>query len=238
MDNLILDAEVLRETADRICEYTRLQNEIMNEYVRNIGSLGNEWQDDRTFSSMIEEIMQLRAYIQIKMDGIKSYADYFRQRAEMIENRPSWGKTTGVSSLSERPEYSSSSFYRKQEMHRIQIMDKRCFDEIALEDDIRKMDNVGNFNGYLQTSSNQSRINDLEHTGRFLSPINGKTIIAKRIAYRGLGICTPNAQNVCGADFYYEDGTFCGSYVGASWQDIFELNFADTKQFRKIKHED
>ena len=39
-------------------------------------------------------------------------------------------------------------------------------------------------------------------------------------------------NRIPGADFYYADGTFCGSYVGKDWRDIYQNNLCDTKNFR------
>lgn len=238
MDNLILSAEELQATADIINNYAERQKEVMDKFLRNVSNLGGEWRDDETFYSLIQEIMKLKSDIYVKMDVVNVYANIFRQRAEAIEQRPKYGQSSGVSlggssaavgstngtsTLAQRRHYSSAD----------KIMQKSEFSTTQLHSDICQADGVGNVDGYVNTSTNQTRINDLEYPGQFLSPATGEPIYAKRIAYRGYGICTPNAQNVCGADFYYKDGTFCGSYTGTSWQSIFDLNYSDTKNFRK-----
>ena len=111
-------------------------------------------------------------------------------------------------------------------------MVKQGISQSTLNDEMCSFDRVGNIDGYVKTSGNGRRIDDLEYVGTFLSPANGEKIYCKNIAWRCYGIGEPNAQNVCGADFYYADGTFCGSYVGKDWRDIYQNNLCDTKNFR------
>ena len=238
MEDLVLNSETLRVTADIINNYAERQKEVMDKFLRNVSNLGGEWRDDETFYSLIQEIMKLKSDIYVKMDVVNVYANIFRQRAEAIEQRPKFGQSGSVSlgsSSSAVDSTNSASILaqRRQYSSVDKIMQKSAFSTTQLHSDICQADGVGNVAGYVNTSTNQTRINELEYPGQFLSPATGEPIYAKRIAYRGYGICTPNAQNVCGADFYYKDGTFCGSYTGTSWQSIFDLNYSDTKSFRK-----
>lgn len=87
-DNLVLDAETLRATADIINNYAERQKETIDRFFCNVNSLGNEWQDDETFYSLIQEIAKLKSDICVKMDAVNACANVFRQRAEVIEQRP------------------------------------------------------------------------------------------------------------------------------------------------------
>lgn len=238
MEDLVLNSETLRVTADIINNYAERQKEVMDKFLRNVSNLGGEWRDDETFYSLIQEIMKLKSDIYVKMDVVNVYANIFRQRAKAIEQRPKFGQSGSVSlgsssSAVDSTNSASTLAQRRQYSSVDKIMQKSEFSTTQLRSDICQADGVGNVAGYVNTSTNQTRINELEYPGQFLSPATGEPIYAKRIAYRGYGICTPNAQNVCGADFYYKDGTFCGSYTGTSWQSIFDLNYSDTKSFRK-----
>ena len=237
MEDLVLNSETLRVTADIINNYAKRQKEVMGKFLRNVSNLGGEWSDDETFYSLIQEITKLKSDIYAKMDVVNVYANIFRQRAEAIEQRPKYGQSSGVSlggsSAVVGSTNSASALAQRRHYGSDKIMQKSELSVTQLYSDICKADGVGNVDRYVNTSMNQTRINDLEYPGQFLSPATGEPIYAKRIAYRGYGICTPNAQNVCGADFYYKDGTFCGSYTGTSWQNIFDLNYSDTYEFRK-----
>lgn len=238
MSNLVLNSDTLQVAADIIDAYADRQKEVMEKFVRNVSNLGGGWRDDETFCSLIREILKLESDIHIKMDVVGVYANIFRQRAEAIERRPKFGQSSGVSSVGSSAmvgstDSASTLAQRRQYSSIDKIMQKNRLSITQLHSDICQADGVGNIDGYVNTSTNQTKINDLEYSGRFLSPATGEPIYAKKIAYRGYGICTPNAQNVCGAEFYYKDGTFCGSYTGKSWQDIFDLNYSDTKSFRK-----
>ena len=237
MEDLDLNSETLRVTADIINNYAEKQKEVMDKFLRNVSNLGGEWSDDETFYSLIQEIMKLKSDIYAKMDVVNVYANIFRQRAEAIEQRPKYGQSSGVSlggsSAVVGSTNSASALAQCRHYGSDKIMQKSELSITQLHSDICNADGVGNVDGYVNMSTNQTRINDLEYPGQFLSPATGEPIYAKRIAYRGYGICTPNAQNVCGADFYYKDGKFCGSYTGTSWQNIFDLNYSDTSNFRK-----
>lgn len=235
MESFVLDSETLRAVANTIDNYARRQKEIMNNFLRNVSNLGGEWQDDETFYSLIKEIMNLRADIHCKMDCASAYAIIFRDSAEAIERRPKFGQATDepLGHISGSTSGNTTISAQQREYSSSKIMQKNEFDKAKLYSDICEADSVGRVENYVSFCVDTSKINDLEHPGTFLSPATGEPIYARRIAYRGDGICTPNALNVCGADFYYKDGTFCGSYTGTSWQDMFELNYSDTSEFRK-----
>ena len=235
MDNMTLDPEVLKSVANTITIYTQRQKEIMNNFLRNVSNLGSEWQDDETFYSLIQEIMKLKSDFHAKMESVNVYATIFKNRAEEIERRPKFGQSTDVSlgHASNSTSGNASISTQQRAYSSSKIMQKSGFDKAKLYLDICEADGVGKVENYVSICVDSSKINSLEHPGTFLSPATGEPIYAKKIAYRGYSICTPNAQNVCGADFYYKDGTFCGSYTGTSWQNIFENNYSDTKKFRK-----
>lgn len=233
---LVLDAETLKIIADIIKNYAKKQKDIIDAFLKNVSNLGCEWQDDKTFNSLIHEIMKLKSDIYAKMDSVDVYANIFRDRAETIEQRPKFGQTSSSAIRSTATSVvgnATMSVQRREINSTSKIMQKSGFDKTKLCSDICEVDGVGKVENYVSICVDSSKISNLEHPGVFLSPANGEPIYAKKIAYRGYGLCTPNAQNVCGADFYYKDGTFCGSYTGTNWQDIFELNYSDTGEFRK-----
>ena len=231
MDNIQLDAEVLLSTANIVSSYTRKQKQVMIDYLSNITSLISDWQDDDTFGPLITEINKLRKEVVEIMDTIDMrYVSYFRTKAEQIEQRPVYNKQ----SYSQQNSSSQTSLYTHNATREITTMSRSPLSVMSLNNEMCKYDRVGDRTDYVKISSNGRRIEELEHVGTFLSPVNGKEIICKNIAWRSIGISEANAYNVCGADFYYkDDGTFCGSYTGANWQDIFNNNYSDTKKFRK-----
>ena len=85
MDNLVLSEEVLTSTADIITIYTEKQKQIVREYLSQIIALVPDWNDDETFSPLIEEINRLRNEVTIKMEMIETrYPSYFREKAASI----------------------------------------------------------------------------------------------------------------------------------------------------------
>ena len=237
MNNLLLDAATLQAVADTVYHYAERQKAVIDSFLRNVSSLGGEWRDDETFCVLVDEIMKLKSAVHVKMDVVNVYADIFRQRAEAIEQRPKYGGSNGGSflgtSINTGVNGAATLAQRRQYSSVDKIMQKSKFNTEQLYSDICKADGVGTVDRYLNICTDQTKIDDLEYLGKFLSPATGEPIYPKTIAYRGYGICTPNAQNVCGADFYYKDGTFCGSYTGTSWQSILDLNCSDTSKFRK-----
>lgn len=93
MDKLILDSEVLMETADIVETYCNRQLQIIEAYLSQVSSLSSEWVDDKTFGTMIEEIRQLKNGVVRLMETIMTtYPKYFRERARIIaDERPTMG---------------------------------------------------------------------------------------------------------------------------------------------------
>ena len=232
--NIILDAETLRATADIISAYTLNQREVMLNYLKNIMELSNEWKDDETFSELFSAATDIHSKLVATMERVNESAKYFRAKAEQIESRPIFtGNAPSFERSSNVTTSSTNSTSKNREYSSLSLMSKRTLNSLTLNDEMCEFDRVGKINDYVKVSSNGRRIDDLEYVGTFLSPANGEKIYCKSIAWRCYGIGEPNAQNVCGADFYYADGTFCGSYVGKDWRDIYENNLCDTKNFRK-----
>jgi len=85
---LILDKEVLEATAVIIESYCKKQTAVMDEYLRNTSALASEWDDDKTFGTLLEEIKSLRNNVTQIMDEIMAtYPKYFRNKAKDIDNR-------------------------------------------------------------------------------------------------------------------------------------------------------
>ena len=90
-DELKLYPDELRAIADIIEGYCRRQSEVMNEYKSNIDALSNEWKDEQTLGSLIAEINMLKNQVTKIMDEIQThYPAYFRQKAIIIETRPTF----------------------------------------------------------------------------------------------------------------------------------------------------
>lgn len=229
MDNLTLNAEVLTATADIITVYTNKQKQIMRDYLSKIIALIPNWNDDETFSPLISEINTLKNEVTTKMEIIEAtYPSYFRSKAESISSRPTFDSSSysgGISNF-------SSSGVRSAPTS--MIMATSPISSSKLNEEMCLTDGVGTIEGYVRTSSNGRRISELNNVGTFMSPQNGQPIYCKTIAWRSQhSVEESNSYNVCGADFYYADGSYCGSYTGKNWQDIYDNNVADTKKFRK-----
>jgi len=229
MDNLTLNAEVLTATADIITVYTNKQKQIMRDYLSKIIALIPNWNDDETFSPLISEINKLKNEVTTKMEIIEStYPSYFRAKAESISSRPAFESTSYSGSTSN---FSSSGV---RSAPTSVIMATSPISSSKLNEEMCLADGVGTIEGYVRTSSNGRRISELNNVGTFMSPQNGEPIYCKTIAWRSQrSVEESNSYNVCGADFYYADGSYCGSYTGKNWQDIYDNNVADTKKFRK-----
>ena len=224
MENLTLNAEVLRVTADIISAYTRMQREVVLDYLKKVMALSNEWKDDETFSKLFASVAEIHSQVIATMDQVNASATYFLARADQIESRPTFdGTSPSYSGTSPGASVSTakSSAPKSREYSSLSLMSKSPLNSLTLNDELCEFDGVGKMDGYVKASSNGRRIGDLEYVGTFLSPATGEKIYCKSIAWRSYGISEPNAKNVCGADFYYADGTFCGSYVGKDWQDIY-----------------
>lgn len=234
MDNLQLDPNILLAVADIISAYTQKQRETMRTYLTKITSLIPEWNDDETLGTLIQEINLMLRQVNDKMDAIEStYPSYFRMRAEQISSRPSFGTSSSITGESYSGRSSNSSV-ASQVSNDVVIMSKAPLDAKSLDKEMCSFDKLGyNMDGYVRVSSNGTRIRNLENVGDFKSPINGQKIVCKSIAWRSSNsVEEANSYNVCGADFYYENGTYCGTYHGKDWQEIYKLNYADTKKYR------
>lgn len=87
-----LDPEALLAISDTIVRYCASQRETMNAYQAQILALNSEWQDDKTFGSMFEEISLLKHKVVAIMDEVeRTYPVYFREKARQILERPSFG---------------------------------------------------------------------------------------------------------------------------------------------------
>ncbi len=234
MDILTLDAKILRATADIISAYTINQGEVVHNYLKKVMELSNEWKDDETFTELITAVTEIQSKVITTMEQVNAFAAYFRAKAEQIESRPAFNGNllSSEHSLTTVTTSSTVSTPKNREYSSLSLMSKRRFNSLTLNDEMCEFDGVGRIKDYVKVSSNDRRIDDLEYVGIFLSPANGEKLYCKNIAWRCYGIGEPNAQNVCGADLYYADGTFCGSYVGKDWRDIYENNLCDTKKFR------
>ena len=90
MSVLDLDPNVLESTATIIEEYCRRQAAIMDDYLANASSLSYDWTDDKTLGTMLEEIKVLRNRVMDVMNDIRTvYPRFFREKAELIRQRPS-----------------------------------------------------------------------------------------------------------------------------------------------------
>ena len=229
MKDLTIDHDILIATADIITAYTKRQKEVVQKYLSNFTSLVPNWSDDETFAPLITEINTLRKAVIDKMEIIEAtYPSYFRNKAETISSRPVFNSKSSASGTSNH--YSG----RTSAMTMPSIMSNSPINSKTLNDEMCRFDGVVVQGGYVRTSSNGRRIADLDQVGTFLSPANGKQIYCKTIAWRSSNsVQEANSQNICGADFYYADGSYCGSYIGKNWQDIYDNNLSDTKVFRK-----
>ncbi len=88
-DILDLDPAVLRMVATAIEGYCGRQTEVMNEFFSNVSAAGSEWTDDQTFGALLEQVRLLKENVVNIMDEIRAtYPQYFNDKAEFIENRP------------------------------------------------------------------------------------------------------------------------------------------------------
>ena len=147
MEDLVLNSETLRVTADIINNYAKRQKEVMGKFLRNVSNLGGEWSDDETFYSLIQEITKLKSDIYAKMDVVNVYANIFRQRAEAIEQRPKYGQSSGVSlggsSAVVGSTNSASALAQRRHYGSDKIMQKSELSVTQLYSDICKADGVG-----------------------------------------------------------------------------------------------
>ena len=231
IDEIQIDAEALNMTANIIAIYTKKQKDVMRDFLSKFTALIPNWNDDETFSPLINEINRLRNEVTTQMEIIEAtYPSYFRAKAESITSRPVFGGHSQSTYTS--PSLQSSSSASSSSYSRVSMETKRL-DIKSLNKEMCAFDNVGNIDGYVRSSSNGRRISELNNVGQFLSPTNGQPIYCKTIAWRSIrSVEESNSYNVCGADFYYADGTYCGTYTGKNWQDIFNFNYSDTKKFR------
>lgn len=236
-DYLILDADELDSVADIIEQYSRRQIEIIDEYLSNICSLGTSWQDDQTFAPLYNEIVNLKRIVESKMEAADDCATRLRIKAEFIRQRPKIAVNGATSSYASSSTMSVSSRGGAESatVSGLTFISSEHLDVKKLNAEMCACENVGNRDDYVRVSDNSARIRDLdEYT--FLSPLNGKPIEAKLIAWRSVkSVDESNSMNVCGAEFYYKGGdhAFCGSYIGDSWEDIYNNNFSETEKYRQ-----
>ena len=89
MDNLILDANKLREIATKIRIYCVFQKETIDEYLSKVSNMSSEWSDDETMGKLLEHIYALRnQVIGVMEEIINTYPKYFEERAKVIDSRP------------------------------------------------------------------------------------------------------------------------------------------------------
>ena len=235
-DYLILDADELDSVANIIEQYSRRQIEIIDEYLSNICSLGTSWQDDQTFAPLYNEIVNLKRIVESKMEAADDCATRLRIKAEFIRQRPKIavnGATSSYTSSSTNLA-SSSGGTQNTPVSPLTILSSERISRDRLNTEMCINDGIGRRNDYVRVSSNSRRLSELDNLGTFLSPSNGKPIYCKSVAWRSANSTEEiNSMNMCGAEFYYADGTFCGSYVGESWQDIYDNNVSDTEKYRR-----
>lgn len=233
MEKLTLDADELDSVAEIIERYIKGQKEIINQYLSNIASLSAVWKDDQTFAPLYNEIVNLKRMVDSKMEEVSDYSIKFRIKADFIRIRPQYMAEESTASLSQsipsQIEGAGTSSVS------ISFISSEHLDVKKLNAEMCVCENVGNRGDYVRVSRNPERIRDLdEYT--FLSPLNGKPIEAKLIAWRSVkSVDESNSMNVCGAEFYYKGGdhAFCGSYIGESWEDIYNNNFSETEKYRQ-----
>ena len=89
MDDLSLDPMVLEKTAIIIERYCSLQINIIDQYSQKMAMLSNDWTDDQTLGTLLEEVNKMKLRITSLMEEIcQFYPNYFNQKAEQIRNRP------------------------------------------------------------------------------------------------------------------------------------------------------
>ena len=233
-DNLILDADELDSVADIIKQYSCRQIEIIDEYLSNICSLGTSWQDDQTFAPLYNEIVNLKRTVESKMEAADDCATRLRIKAEFIRQRPKIAVNGATSSYASSSTMSASSKVgaERATVSGLTIISSERLNIKTLNTEMCACDNVGKRNDYVRINDKPARIKDLDKY-TFLSPYHGRPIEPKYIAWRSVkSVDESNSMNVCGAEFYYTDGAFCGSYVGKDWQEIYDNNFFETKKYR------
>lgn len=232
MEKLTLDADELDSVAEIIDRYIKGQKEIINQYLSNIASLSAVWKDDQTFAPLYNEIVKLKRMVDSKMEEVNDYSIKFRIKADIIRIRPQYVAEVSSTSLSQStPSYAGGTGISSAS---ISFISSDRLNVEKLNAEMCACENVGNRGDYVRVSGNPARINDLDEYA-FLSPFNGKPIEAKLIAWRSVkSVDESNSMNVCGAEFYYKDGdhAFCGSYIGDSWEDIYNNNFLETEKYR------
>ena len=87
-DVIKIDPQVLEITANFIVQYCNAQKGIMDEYMKKMNALSQEWRDDETMGKVLQEISTLTKSVDKIMDTIRlKYPQYFKNQAEMIRHR-------------------------------------------------------------------------------------------------------------------------------------------------------
>lgn len=87
-EDMTLDDKALDDIANFIVAYCGLQKSIMDDYMKKMNGLSQEWRDDETLGKVLQEIQTLTKSVDKIMDTIRfKYPQYFKKQAEMIRMR-------------------------------------------------------------------------------------------------------------------------------------------------------
>ena len=87
-EDMTLDDKALDDIANFIVGYCGLQKGIMDDYMKKMNSLSQEWRDDETMGKVLQEIHTLTNSVDRIMEIIRfKYPQYFKKQAEMIRMR-------------------------------------------------------------------------------------------------------------------------------------------------------
>lgn len=87
-DEIKIDPQVLENTANMIIQYCNSQKGIMDDYLRKMNSLSQEWCDDETMGQVLQEIRTLTNSVDKIMEVIRfKYPQYFKKKAEEARMR-------------------------------------------------------------------------------------------------------------------------------------------------------
>ena len=87
-EEMTLDDKVLDDIANFIVIYCNTQKGIMDDYLKKMNALSQEWRDDETMGKVLQEIHTLTNSVDRIMETIRfKYPQYFKKQAEMIRSR-------------------------------------------------------------------------------------------------------------------------------------------------------
>lgn len=87
-EDMTLDDKALDDIANFIVAYCANQKSIMDDYMKKMNSLSQEWRDDETMGKVLQEIHTLTNSVDRIMEIIRfKYPQYFKKQAEMIRMR-------------------------------------------------------------------------------------------------------------------------------------------------------